>query len=60
MRDAAAKFLVQFPEQAAGQQLAHDEQLSVQSAADTADNLQIEAVPIEESGPDGNAGAPTA
>src|SRR6266446_2221473 len=60
MRDAAAKFLVQFPEQAAGQQLAHDEALSVQSGFDTADNLQIEAVPIEESGPDGDAGAPTA
>ena len=60
MRDAAAKFLVQFPEQAAGQQLAHDEPLSVQAGVDTADNVQIEAVPIEESGPDGDAGAPTA
>lgn len=60
MRDAAAKFLVQFPEQAAGQQLAHDEPLSVQSGVDTAENLQIEAVPIEESGPDGDAGAPSA
>jgi hypothetical protein len=56
MRDAAAKFLVQFPEQAAGQQLAHDEPLSVQSGVATAVNLQIEAVPIEE--PDGDAGAP--
>jgi hypothetical protein len=60
MRDAAAKFLVQFPEQAAGQQLAHDEPLSVQSGLETADNLQIEAVPIEESGADGDAGVPTA
>ncbi len=60
MRDAAAKFLVQFPEQAAGQQLAHDEPLSVQSGVDTAENLQIEAVPIEESGPDGDAAAPGA
>jgi len=60
MRDAAAKFLVQFPEQAAGQQLARDEPLSVQSGVDTADTVQIEAVPIEESGPDGDAGAPTA
>jgi hypothetical protein len=57
MRDAAAKFLVQFPQQAAGQQLAHDEPLSVQSGVDTAANLQIEAVPIEETGPDGDAGA---
>jgi len=59
MRDAAAKFLVQFPEQAAGQQLAHDEPLSVQAGIDSADNLQIEAVPIEESGPDGDAAAPS-
>jgi hypothetical protein len=58
MRDAAAKFLVQFPEQAAGQQLAHNEPLSVQSAVATAVNLQIEAVPIEETAPDGDAGAP--
>ena len=58
MRDAAAKFLVQFPEQAAGQQLAHDEPLSVQSAVATAVNLQIEAVPIEETAADGDAGAP--
>lgn len=48
MRDAAAKFLVQFPQQAAGQQLAHDQPLTQQSAATTAENLQIEAVPIEE------------
>jgi hypothetical protein len=58
MRDAAAKFLVQFPEQPAGQQLARGEPLSVQSAVATAVNLQIEAVPIEETGPDGDAGAP--
>ena len=56
MRDAAAKFLVQFPEQPAGQQLARDQPLSVQSGVATAVNLQIEAVPIEE--PDGDAGAP--
>lgn len=48
MRDAAAKFLVQFPQQAAGQQLAHDQPLTLQAAAATAENLQIEAVPIEE------------
>ncbi len=49
MRDAAAKFLVQFPQQPAGQQLAHDQPLSLQTGGATADNLQIEAVPIEES-----------
>src|SRR5207302_1582227 len=32
MRDAAAKFLVQFPQQALAQQLAHDEPLTVQQA----------------------------
>ncbi|TLY69372.1 MAG: hypothetical protein E6K35_03540 [Gammaproteobacteria bacterium] len=58
MRDAAAKFLVQFPQQAPGQQLAHDEPLTVQSGVDTAANVLIEAVPIEESGPDTDAGAP--
>jgi hypothetical protein len=59
MRDAAAKFLVQFPQQAAAQQLAHDEPLSVQSGVDTAANVLIEAVPIEEAGPDGEAAPPT-
>ena len=46
MRDAAAKFLVQFPEQPAGQKLAHNEALVREQA--TAGTLQIEAVPIEE------------
>jgi hypothetical protein len=32
----------------------------VQSGLETADNLQIEAVPIEESGADADAGVPTA
>jgi len=58
MRDAAAKFLVQFPQQAAAQQLAHDEPLSVQSGVATAANVLIEAVPIEEAGPDGDAAPP--
>jgi len=58
MRDAAAKFLVQFPQQAAAQQLAHDEPLSVQSGVETAANVLIEAVPIEEAGPDGDAAPP--
>ena len=57
MRDAAAKFLVQFPQQAPAQQLAHDEPLTVQSGVATAANVLIEAVPIEESGPDTDAGA---
>ena len=48
MRDAAAKFLVQFPQQPAGQLLAHDQPLTLQAGA-TAGNLLIEAVPIEES-----------
>jgi hypothetical protein len=47
MRDAAAKFLVQFPELPAGALLAHDQPLVVQPV--TADNTQIDAVPIEES-----------
>ena len=46
MRDAAAKFLVQFPEQPAGQKLAHNEALVREQA--TAGTLAIEAVPIEE------------
>jgi len=46
MRDAAAKFLVQFPAQPAGTQLARNEPLQI--APETAGNLQIEAVPIEE------------
>jgi hypothetical protein len=56
MRDAAAKFLVQFPSQPPGQLLAHDEPLVVQASVSTADNLSIEAVPIEEN-PDADASA---
>ena len=52
--------LVQFPQQPPGQQLARDEPLSVQSGAATADNLQIEAVPIEESADDADAAPPPA
>ena len=48
MRDAAAKFLVQFPEQPAGVQLAHGQALVVAPAAQGTDALHIEAVPIEE------------
>ena len=57
MRDAAAKFLVQFPQQPAGVQLAHDQPLVVQPATATADNTQIEAVPIEETDPYAAGGA---
>jgi len=48
MRDAAAKFLVQFPEQPAGAQLARGQALAVAPAAADTDALHIEAVPIEE------------
>ena len=52
MRDAAAKFLVQFPDQPAGQQLARNEAVTLEKAAAASDNLQIEAVPIEDPVPD--------
>ena len=48
MRDAAAKFLVQFPEQTAGQQLARNEPLAVDKPGTSAEAAQIEAVPIDE------------
>jgi hypothetical protein len=51
MRDAAAKFLVQFPEQPAGKRLAGNEVIQVESKAETtstADSASIEAVPIDE------------
>jgi len=48
MRDAAAKFLVQFPGQPPGQALARDEALTVQPSVASADGPQIEAVPIQE------------
>jgi hypothetical protein len=47
MRDAAAKFLVQFPDQPAGQQLAKNEAVVAQMPAAAA-AAQIEAVPIDE------------
>jgi hypothetical protein len=51
MRDAAAKFLVQFPGQPAGQRLARNEAVIVEQKTQTAagDPASIEAVPIEES-----------
>jgi hypothetical protein len=48
MRDAAAKFLVQFPEQTAGIQLAKNESVEIQTTTVTADAGGIETVPIEE------------
>ena len=59
MRDAAAKFLVQFPEQPAGALLAHGEALVVAPATSSADAGHIDAVPIEEESPEaGSAGVP--
>jgi hypothetical protein len=48
MRDAAAKFLVQFPEQPAGQQLARNEAVVADKPATSAQAALIEAVPIDE------------
>ena len=48
MRDAAAKFLVQFPEQSAGQQLTRNETVVADKPSASADAAQIEAVPIDE------------
>src|SRR5256885_15407574 len=56
MRDAAAKFLVQFPQQALAQQLAHDEPLTVQSGGGTAPHVLIEAVAIRGGGAGTEAG----
>jgi hypothetical protein len=47
MRDAAAKFLVQFPEQPAGQQLARNEAIVADKPATAAEAALIEAVPID-------------
>ena len=48
MRDAAAKFLVQFPEQPAGQQLARNEAIVADKPPTSAEADLIEAVPIDE------------
>jgi hypothetical protein len=48
MRDAAAKFLVQFPEQPIGERLAKNEDVIVEEKTVTADAGGIETVPIEE------------
>ena len=49
MRDAAAKFLVQFPDQPAGLKLAKNEAIVVEHVNATADAGGIDTVPIEES-----------
>jgi hypothetical protein len=48
MRDVAAKFLVQFPEQPAGQQLARNEAIVADKPGTEAAAASIEAVPIDE------------
>jgi hypothetical protein len=48
MRDAAAKFLVQFPEQSVGERLARNEVVIIEHASVTADAGGIDTVPIEE------------
>jgi len=48
MRDAAAKFLVQFPEQPAGRQLARNEAVMADKPTMSAEAALIEAVPIDE------------
>jgi hypothetical protein len=48
MRDAAAKFLVQFPDQPAGLKLAKNEPIVVEHVAATVDAGGIDTVPIEE------------
>jgi hypothetical protein len=61
MRDAAAKFLVQFPEQSIGERLARNEPVILETKSATADAGGIDTVPIEEATVDaGPASAPTA
>jgi hypothetical protein len=48
MRDAAAKFLVQFPEQSLGEHLAKGEAVTVETKVASADAGGIDTVPIEE------------
>ena len=61
MRDAAAKFLVQFPEQPIGEKLARNEPLVVEQnpTATTADAGGIDTVPIEESAVESAPAAPS-
>jgi hypothetical protein len=59
MRDAAAKFLVQFPEQPAGEKLARNEPIIVEHVTATADAGGIDTVPIEESAAEVEPPAPS-
>lgn len=48
MRDAAAKFLVQFPDQSVGERLARNEPVTLETKMASSDAGGIETVPIEE------------
>jgi len=48
MRDAAAKFLVQFPEQSVGERLARNEAVTMETKVASSDAGGIDTVPIEE------------
>ncbi len=52
MRDAAAKFLVQFPEQPAGQRLAKNEPIEKDATVANTDNVEIGVVPIDDPPPE--------
>jgi hypothetical protein len=51
MRDAAAKFLVQFPDQPAGQRLARNEAIEPEAEIAKSDNVEIGVVPIDDAAP---------
>ena len=52
MRDAAAKFLVQFPQQPAGQRLAKNEPIEQDITVAKTDNVEIGVVPIDDPPPE--------
>jgi hypothetical protein len=52
MRDAAAKFLVQFPDQPAGQRLAKNEAIDLEAALAKSDSVEIGVVPIDDPAPE--------
>lgn len=60
MRDAAAKFLVQFPDQSVGERLARNEALTMETKLASADAGGIDTVPIEETAPTTVNAAPAA
>lgn len=55
MRDAAAKFLVQFPNQPAGQRLAKNEPIEQDVTVANTDNVEIGVVPIDDPPPETGA-----